>query len=221
MSSDKTFVPAAGHDWLLPLYDPLVSLLGASGARRQLLEQADLRAGQRVLDVGCGTGTFAIAIKEAHPGVEVMGIDPDQKALARALRKVRRQALSVRLERGFATAIPHRDGIFDRVFTSFVLHHLASEQKLDAMREIRRVLRPGGSLHLLDFMQPDPNKAGFLARHLHAGEHLRENTTERIFGLLHGAGFVDVRELAQRTLLLGPVAYYRATAPDSAARSLN
>ena len=90
MGSSRTYLPAAGHDWSLPLYDPIVKLLGGDAARKALLEQAALRPGQRVLDVGCGTGTLATLIKQLYPDVEVVGLDPDPKALARARRKAAR-----------------------------------------------------------------------------------------------------------------------------------
>ena len=85
--SRRTFLPAAGRDWLLPFYDPFVKLLGGDQARQRLLDQAALQDGHRVLDIGCGTGTFAVLIKRVHPDVEVVGLDPDPKALARAHRK--------------------------------------------------------------------------------------------------------------------------------------
>jgi hypothetical protein len=66
-ASTRSFIPAAGHDFALPLYDPLVSLAGADARRQLLIDRARLSAGQRVLDVGCGTGTLAIAIKRAYP----------------------------------------------------------------------------------------------------------------------------------------------------------
>src|SRR3981081_4250717 len=102
VQSGRSYLPAAGHDWSLPLYDPLVKLLGGDAVRTTLLEQAALRPGHRVLDIGCGTGTLAVLTKRQHPDVEVVGFDPDPKALARAKRKAQRAALSIQLDRGVA-----------------------------------------------------------------------------------------------------------------------
>ena len=66
LESGKTYLPAAGHDWQLPFYDPFVKLLGGDTARRVLLDQATVRPGH-VLDIGCGTGTLAMLIKRRHP----------------------------------------------------------------------------------------------------------------------------------------------------------
>lgn len=82
--STRTYFPAAGHDWSLPFYDPIVKLLGGDKALRVLIDQAALQPGHRVLDIGCGTGTLAVFIKREHPDVVTIGIDPDPKALARA-----------------------------------------------------------------------------------------------------------------------------------------
>jgi hypothetical protein len=74
----RTYIPAAGYDWFLPLYDPLVKLLSGDSARRALLDQAAIRPGHRVLDIGCGTGSLVILIKCLHPDVDVVGLDPGE-----------------------------------------------------------------------------------------------------------------------------------------------
>src|SRR5204863_7930373 len=104
MSHQETYLPGMGRDWLLPLYDPLTRMLGMAGAHGRLVDQADLRAGQRVLEIGCGTGNLALLAKRRHAGVDVIGLDPDAKALARAARKARRRGLAVQFDRGFAGA---------------------------------------------------------------------------------------------------------------------
>jgi trans-aconitate methyltransferase len=84
----RTYLPAAGYHWSLALYDPIVKLLGGDAARAMLVEQAALRPGHRALDIGCGTGSLLVLIKDKYPNVEVVGLDPDPRALARARRKV-------------------------------------------------------------------------------------------------------------------------------------
>jgi len=93
--SQRTYLPAAGRDLFLPLYDLVARLLGADQARQSLLDQPQLRSAQRVLDIGCGTGTFAVLLKKRFPKVEVIGLDPDQRALARAKRKSERAGVSI------------------------------------------------------------------------------------------------------------------------------
>src|SRR5215469_15136371 len=151
--ADHSYLPAAGLDILLPLYDPLVKLLGADRARKKLFDQASVQPHHRVLDIGCGTGTFAVAIKRCLPALEVVGLDPDPKALARSRRKADRAGVSIRFDPGFANALPYSDASFDRVFSSLMFHHLPHDAKLATLCEVRRVLKPGGSLHLLDFEQ--------------------------------------------------------------------
>jgi cystathionine gamma-synthase len=108
-------LPAAGYDWALPLYDPIVQLLGGDKARRILLDQAELQPGCRLLDVGCGTGTLAILSKRLYPDVGIVGIDPDPKALGRARRKASRAAVSIQFDQGFGDELPYPEASFDRV----------------------------------------------------------------------------------------------------------
>ena len=205
------YIPAAGHDWLLPLYDPVLRLLfREEDAKRQLLEQAEVRPGHRVLDVGCGTGTLAILVKTECPDARVVGLDGDPKALAVARRKVAEAGVGVALEEGLAYELPYPDASFDRVFSSLVLHHLTREHRLRSLTEILRVLAPGGTFHLLDFGRPVNAWERALARIAFRSPEIRDNVEGRLAAILREAGFTEVVELARRGTIFGSVWYYRA-----------
>jgi len=199
----RTYLPAAGRDWALPLYDPFVKLLGADAARRTLLQQADLRPGHRVLDIGCGTGTFVALIKRVHPEVSVVGLDPDPKALARAKKKAARAGVSIQFDQGFSDELPYADASFDRVFSSFMFHHIHADQRPQTLQEVYRILSPGGSLHLLDFESSDDETQGVLARWLHSSHRLKDNSDIKIVGLMKSAGFANAKKAGSGALLLG------------------
>src|SRR5260370_705009 len=82
LQSQRTYLPAAGRDSLLPLYDLMTKLMGADRARRRLLDLAQIRSGHRVLDVGCGTGTLTIPLKPLTPETDLHGLDPPPQARA-------------------------------------------------------------------------------------------------------------------------------------------
>jgi ubiquinone/menaquinone biosynthesis C-methylase UbiE len=210
LQSERSYLPAAGHDWFLPIYDPLTRLLGVDTARRELLEQAALDPHHQVLDVGCGTGALAILIKHVHPGVDVAGVDPDPKALARAQRKASRAGVSIRFDRGFADALPYGEGTFDRVFSSMMLHHVADGEKEAALREVHRVLKAGGRLELLDFFVPESGDGGFFERLIHSHHQLKDNTAARVLSLLSSAGFAAPKMLRERRTLFGRIGFYQA-----------
>jgi ubiquinone/menaquinone biosynthesis C-methylase UbiE len=215
VKAHREFIPASGHDLFLPLYDPFVKLIGGDRIRKRLLELADIRPGHRLLDIGCGTGTLAILAKRLHPGAEIIGLDPDPKALARARRKAHRAKLALRLDRGFADELPYADGSFDRVLSTFMFHHLQGEEKVRTLREVRRVLEPGGSLLLLDFEGPESDEGGWLARRLHSSHLMEDNSEDRVLDLMRQAGFPDPRTVDRGALFFvwRSCLFYRAAAP--------
>ena len=202
------YLPAMGHHRLLGLYDPFVTLLGVESLHRALLERAAVRPGQRVLEIGCGTGNLVLLVKRRYPDVEVVGLDPDPRALARAQRKTRRAALSIRLDRGYAEALPYADGSFERVLSALMFHHLTAAGQVAALQEIRRVLAPGGTLNVLDFGGTYQPSGGLLSRLHHHADRLPE--------LIRAAGLVNLTETVHGKMpLAGPVMIYGATAPAS------
>ena len=130
----KTYVPGMGHDWFLSLYDPLQRLLGLESYHRELVDQAGIRPDHRVLEIGCGTGNLTLLAKRLHPQAEIVGLDPDPKALAHARLKAGRKALPIQLDRGFVQELPYPDASFDRVFSAFMFHHLGPYEKEKALR---------------------------------------------------------------------------------------
>jgi ubiquinone/menaquinone biosynthesis C-methylase UbiE len=211
--ADRIYIPAAGYDWLLPLYDPLVKLMGGESAHRQLIDQANLRPGQRIFEIGCGTGNLTILVKTLHPSVDIVGLDPDPKALDRARRKADRHRVSVELDRGFSDDLHYPDASYDRVLSAFMFHHLERDEKKQTVHEIRRVLRPGGSVHLVDFGGLHDPSGRFLARLLHRSEHVLDNSGETILTLMREVGLEDPKEVAHRRTIFGRIFYYRASRP--------
>ena len=209
MAAERTYLPAAGHRFFLPLYDPITRLLGGRRMFGALIAQAALEPRQAVLDIGCGTGTLAILIKEAHPDVAVFGLDPDPPALARARRKADRAGVSVRFDRGFAEALEYADRTFDRVFSSMMFHHLHRDERSSVLAEVRRVLKPGGRLEFLDLAGGTHT---FLAQMLH-GRQVNASAEDRLLKRMREAGLIDARRVATRSTILGAIAYYQAIAP--------
>ena len=150
-SPERPFLPAMGEKGSLAIYDAMTGLLGARSAHRRLVAAAGLAPGQTVLEIGCGTGNLLVVAADAQPAATLVGLDPDAAALDRARAKERRRQRRFRVEQGYADDLPHPDGSVDRVLSAFMFHHLPHDAKIAMLREVRRVLAPGGQLLLLDF----------------------------------------------------------------------
>ncbi|HEY4491956.1 MAG TPA: methyltransferase domain-containing protein, partial [Acidobacteriota bacterium] len=93
---EQKYVPALNCEWLTPLYDPLSRLSGEPKRQKRLMEVAEIRAGHRALDVGCGTGSFLAMAKKAEPEAELFGLDGDAKILRLARKKMEKLHLDIR-----------------------------------------------------------------------------------------------------------------------------
>lgn len=208
-------VPALGYRWLTPAYDFVVrATIRERAFKKALIRQAGVLPGQRVLDLACGTGTLAVWMKQSHPQADVTGIDADPQVLAMARRKARKARVGVQLVQAFSTRLPFEDAAFDRVVSSLFFHHLSWDDKLATAREILRVVRPSGELHVADWGRATGlvMRSTFLGIQLLDGfRNTRDNVEGRLVELYVEAGFSEVREVRAFTTMFGTLSMYRAT----------
>jgi len=155
-------------DWL---FDPLLFRGQVRALRRRTLDLARLQPGEWALDVGCGTGTLALAV-QARVGATgcVFGIDPGGQQIARARAKaVRRYGPNAPIEFqiGVIERLPFPDQTFDVVFSTLMMHHLPAPLKRQGIAEIARVIKPGGRLVIADFTRKQDRQGR--ATRFHAG----------------------------------------------------
>jgi len=119
------FIPALGFHRLTPLFDVVAAVAVCDRViKRRVLARAAIAGGEDVLDVGCGTGTLALAAARATPSVRVTGLDADASILARAAKKAAAAGLDIGLDQGMSTALPYPDASFDLVLSTLFFHHL-------------------------------------------------------------------------------------------------
>jgi ubiquinone/menaquinone biosynthesis C-methylase UbiE len=135
--------------------------------REKVLRLARLETGERVLDVGCGTGTLAIAAKQhVGPAGTVYGVDASPEMIAKAEKKAKKAGAEVFFKNALAEALPFPEPGFDAVLSTVMLHHLPRKARLQCASEIRRVLKPGGRVLVVDFEGMADQKKTFLS-HFH------------------------------------------------------
>jgi ubiquinone/menaquinone biosynthesis C-methylase UbiE len=167
-----------------------------SFGRDKLIELAAPAPGENVLDVGCGTGTLAIALgSKVAPG-EVHGIDASPEMIEVADEKAAKVDSDIDFQIALIEAIPFPDASFDLVTSSLMLHHLPDDLKCTGLAEIRRVLKPGGRFLAMDLATESHSPLGHL---LSIFGHARgESMVDKLVPMLKDAGFSQVEAIPTR-----------------------
>ncbi len=207
----RDYVPALRYRALTPLYDPILrAMFRERTIKTRLVTEARLRGHERVLDLGCGTGTLTVMLKKSAQDADVVGIDADPQVLARARAKASEAGMAIAFGEGMARHLPQADESFDAVVTSLMLHHLPRDQKARALREVVRVLRPGGRFLAVDFGIPQNRLMRSLAKVSEMLEETADGVEGRYPDLFRAAGLTEVEEIARFMTPLGTIALYRA-----------
>lgn len=146
------YTPALGRAGLTAGYDLAIRLLTREAVwRGALLRQVAPQDGERIVDVGCGTGTFAMLLKRAAPGARVIGLDPDPNVLRIAAAKASKAGLQIEWRDGFARDAADFAGRLDKAVSSLVFHQVPSAGKREGIAAMFASVRGGGEVHIADY----------------------------------------------------------------------
>ena len=220
-AADTKYIPAARWRVFTRVYDPMIALTMRERRWRGSMEErvaADLPDGGVAVDVGCGTGTFAIALAARRPDATVIGVDGDAEILGLAREK--QGAERVDWREGLAQGLPLEDGSADVLTTSLVLHHLLPGEKRDALAEAARVLKPGGRLHVGDWGEPqDPliSAAFFVSQAIDGFDRTADHRAGRLPEYFARAGFGSSERYGRLRTAFGALDLWRAENPSGSA----
>ena len=208
------YIPALRFGWLTGLYDPVIRWTMREDLFKPcLVQQVGMQRGHRVLDLGCGTATLTILLKQRQPQSTVVGFDGDPVVLARAREKAAAAGVDIFFDEGMAYQLPYPDRSFDRVVASLLLHHLTLDNKRRALRETFRVLKPGGQLHIADFGRPHTFLMACVSLIVRWLEEAYEHVKGLMPGLIRDAGFTHTEETGCYTTAFGTLVLIRAVKP--------
>lgn len=150
--NSTNFTPALGRPEMTGAYDLAIRLLTREKTwRTALLEQLAPGSDDVILDVGCGTGTIALLIKEAVPSARVVGLDPDPAVLEIAAAKAGAAGIEIEWRQAFAHEADRYGGPYTKAVSSLVFHQVPMEEKRRGIEAMIRAVRSGGEVHIADY----------------------------------------------------------------------
>ncbi len=177
-------------------YDLHTSLMGLGVNRsnsRMIIEMAKIKPGDKILDVGCGSGNLTLTAKRyAGASGSVHGIDASAEMIEVARKKAERTGSEAIFEVGLIEKLPYSETTFDVVISRLVIHHLPDDLKRRGFTEIFRVLKPGGLFFIADFKLPANPILAHVASTLFGHRTMMQSNLESITPMVKETGFIDV-----------------------------
>jgi ubiquinone/menaquinone biosynthesis C-methylase UbiE len=201
---------------MAPAYDAYMRKI--TFGREHLLREATVslagvKPGDCVLEVGCGTGTLALAAKRrTGPLGKVYGIDLIPAMIELSQNKFQQAGEDATFQVGSIDAIPFPADQFDSVMCSFMIFHMSEAVRRKGLAEIHRVLKPQGRLLILDLALPAQPWSRFIARLLF--EHMLQHEPRELLPVLEATGFTDLEAAPVKFSVLGlpVIGYVRGSA---------
>jgi len=213
----RDFVPALGKSGSLDRYDAAIALMTREKRwRSDLLRFAEPRPGDRIVDIGCGTGTFAIALKQAARESIVLAVDPDPAVLEIARAKAEVADAEIQWFEAMGDELDSIDALqqCDKIVSSLVLHQCPMDVKEAIAAQMFRLLKPGGTLFIADYGEQRSLLMRMLFRQiqlLDGFEYTEPNAKGCVPEILTAAGFEAVEEIKVIPTPTGSISIYRAT----------
>jgi ubiquinone/menaquinone biosynthesis C-methylase UbiE len=164
---------------------------------KQLILQTEIKNGETVLDLGCGTGSLAFFIKKYHPKSNIFAVDASEPMITECEKKKRNESLDVIFKHSSAENLPFENEIFDTIVASFLLSYIPKTIKPSVLKEALRVLKPNGKLVIVD-----PNKQYGLKRFWNIAQYIsnpffaEDGLEGNYLQMLEEAGFSDIYHLS-------------------------
>jgi len=211
---DKSFTPALGYSVLTPLYDFAIATLTREEVwRSKLVTCVAPKAGERILDVGCGTGSLAIRLKELSFLTQVVGLDPDPSVLGVARKKAEEKHLEIDWREGFLKPETVSDvKPVSKVVSSLVFHQTPVKEKQNILSQMHDVLETGGELFIADYGWQRTKMMRFLFRasvqQLDGMSDTQPNADGVLPRLIEDTGFIQIEELEVVPTPTGSISIY-------------
>jgi len=194
----QEYTPALGFDWLSAWYDLAIKLtMPERKFRNLLIDHLGAKAGAHVLEFGFGTGANLLIAAGRSPDCQFKGLDIDPKIRKIAVSKLARNNLDIPLELYDGQEFPFESNSFDKVYSCLVFHHLDEASKLQCLKEIHRILKPGGKLIIGDWGKAKSRTmriAFYIVQLLDGFKTTNDNVNGLLPNYLEKAGFTNARE---------------------------
>jgi ubiquinone/menaquinone biosynthesis C-methylase UbiE len=208
------YIPALKYHFLTPIYDWFIRLtMPELKVKNRLIQQAELHAGEKILDFGCGTATLTLLIEEQTTDCVIISLDTDPQIMAIAKKKISQKKSAITLLIYDGKTFPFPDRTFDKVISSWVFQHLTTPQKIASFKEINRVLKSQGELHIADWGKAETKLMRLLFFVVQVFDNFyttNDNIKGKLPQLIQNRGFQQVEIVGNQSTLFGTLSYFKA-----------